>query len=93
MAAVAAKAGGPVSGAGGGPYYSGAGSVVRVVGGFNRSSQHLHMEVGEAQVHAAPALAAATALGNVELREWREMAGTRLNDPRAVSAGSRARAR
>ena len=37
--------------------------------------------LAEAQVHAALALAAATALGNVELREWREMAGTKLNDP------------
>jgi len=37
--------------------------------------------LGEAQVHAALALAAATALGNVELREWREMAGTKLHDP------------
>jgi len=37
--------------------------------------------LAEAQVHAALALAAATALGNVELREWREMAGTKLHDP------------
>ena len=37
--------------------------------------------LAEAQVHAALALAAATVLGEAELREWREMAGTTPSDP------------
>jgi len=52
---------------------------VRTSGGYTETQAAIIL--AEARVHAALALAAATALGNVELREWREMAGTKLNDP------------